>query len=506
MRLNLVLFVVASLMTRAAFLHVPTLDVDEAAHLVGANVLLGGGRLYSDFVDNKPPLLYVYYAACQLLFGAGLPAVRVVTAALTIPLTALALSAIFGHGRRGRVAGLLYIVYGGAFLAHDMHAAHAEILMLLPATWSLWFLLTRPTGLGRALVAGLLLGVAALFKPTIAAWGGAMVLHIAFQKARFDSRAAALGALAVGFVVPIAATWALFSLTNGAANLIYWNWTSNVAYAGNPITVAEASLRAARSALPFVLSVAPLVVAARGGAGMLAPNVSSLARLILVFSLPIALVGFRFYPHYFIPLYVPLALLAAPKVEGWISPLARPGRRFLAVTAILLAGFTAVNAWLYFRSDVYAEARPVYARVAERLRQDPCFAADASLFVWGYAPMFYTASGLSPASRFVVPQASLTGHLAGNTASARGELDTSAFIEPRHWDLLMSDLERNRPLYVLDTAPSGLYRWNRLPISDFPRLDAWLAKGYEPMDSIDGVRILRRQSCAKPKSLYQTGK
>src|SRR4029450_4289588 len=130
------LFLAASLLTRAPFLDVPLLDLDEAAHVVGSWELLRGGRLYTDFADNKPPLLYVYYALAQMPFGRGLPAVRLFTALLVLPLTALALSAFFRHDRRGLAAGLLYLIYGAAFLAHDMHAAHAEIVFLLPAAWA----------------------------------------------------------------------------------------------------------------------------------------------------------------------------------------------------------------------------------------------------------------------------------------------------------------------------------------------------------------------------------
>ena len=48
------LFVLASLLTRWLSLVVEVLDVDETAHAVGSWVLLDGGRLYTDFVDNKP--------------------------------------------------------------------------------------------------------------------------------------------------------------------------------------------------------------------------------------------------------------------------------------------------------------------------------------------------------------------------------------------------------------------------------------------------------------------
>ena len=68
----LALFVGLSLLTRWLSLVVEVLDTDEAAHAVGSWVLLDRGRLYTDFVDNKPPLLYAYYALGQALLGRGL--------------------------------------------------------------------------------------------------------------------------------------------------------------------------------------------------------------------------------------------------------------------------------------------------------------------------------------------------------------------------------------------------------------------------------------------------
>jgi hypothetical protein len=72
---RLALFVALAVVTRAPFLTVPFLDLDEAAALVGSWQLLGGGTLYVDFVDNGPPLLYGAHALAQILFGRGMLAV-----------------------------------------------------------------------------------------------------------------------------------------------------------------------------------------------------------------------------------------------------------------------------------------------------------------------------------------------------------------------------------------------------------------------------------------------
>ena len=60
----------------------------------------------------------------------------------------------------------------------------------------------------------------------------------------------------------------------------------------------------------------------------------------------------------------------------------------------------------------------------------------------------------------------------------------------------MSDLGRTRATYILDTAPAGLYRWNRYPLRDYPRLDGYVAEGYDRIAGVSGVRVYRRRGCA----------
>src|SRR5262245_27440873 len=162
----LLLFAALSLLTRWLSLRVEILDMDEAAHAVGSWVLLDGGRLYRDFVDNKPPLLYVYYALAQAPLWRGLLALRLVTDLVTVPLTALAASAVFRHDRRGLWAGLLHLLFGSAFLAHDFLAVNAELVLLLPASWAVACVARegRPPGEGSVFLAGSLLGIATLVK------------------------------------------------------------------------------------------------------------------------------------------------------------------------------------------------------------------------------------------------------------------------------------------------------------------------------------------------------
>src|SRR5262245_22942123 len=97
------LYVAVSALTRALFTGNQILNVDESSYMVGAWELLRGNLPYAGFADNKPPLIYVYYALTQFV-GHGMWSVRVITMLATVPLTALAASAFYRHDRRGVAA------------------------------------------------------------------------------------------------------------------------------------------------------------------------------------------------------------------------------------------------------------------------------------------------------------------------------------------------------------------------------------------------------------------
>jgi dolichyl-phosphate-mannose-protein mannosyltransferase len=494
---RVLLFAAASLATRAVLLGVPTVDLDEAVYLTGAREMLRGGVPYVGFADHKPPLVFAFYAAGQLL-GDGMVPVRLLTVLVVVPLVAFCASAFFGHDRRGLAAGLLFLTWSAAFLGHDMLAVNCELLMLGPLALAVVALRDEAAachGL-RALAAGLLLGLATLFKYQAAAWGPALALAV-LVAGRRDARtrvAGRLALLAAGAVLPPLATWGVFAGLGASDAFLYWNWTHNLAYSANPASVEETSERAAAYVLPFLLATAPLWWAAWRSRRALGGYAAALVAALLAGSALAALLGWRLYPHYLVPLYFPLALGAAPwAAEHVRAPLSRGARAFVVWAAVLLVGFTAANGYLYLvRHDVYTETRPVFSRIAARLRQDPCF-GEGPLFVWGWAPMFYTETRLRPGSRFLLVGFSLVGYVPGNRDPAAGE----ELVSPQHWDWLLGDLRGRRPTYVLDTARARLGRWG-FPLEANRRLAAFVAASYEPLDVVDDVRLYRRRGCSPP--------
>jgi hypothetical protein len=487
-----------SVFTREFGLLVDVMDIDEASYAVAAREMLRGRLLYTDVADHHPPLVYVYYALVRLLFGGGVREVRLVTTLVVVPLIAWALSAFYRHDRRGRAAAVLFVVYSAAYVPHDMLAVNGELLMLLPACWAL--VLARDEAALRSPVRGLgagaLIGTAVLFKYQAGLWLPVLLLEMA----RADRRrrgAPAIAASLAGFAVPLAAAYACFAARGGAAQFVYWNLTHNLGYAANPIRPVRALARLATGLLPFVAVTAGLWwSAARSRSFFDEGPQRRLVHGLVAASAVAAALGFRFYPHYFMQLYPPLALAAAPfAAELFLPPWPLAARVWAASTFALLAGFTVAGAFMYFgQAPLAEEAKPVFPAVADRLKVDPCY-EGGSLFVWGYAPLFYYDTDLALGSRFMFPEATLVGYVPGNPDTAYGRVDTRRYVRPEHWDLLMHDLETKRPTYILDTSAAGIHHWRRFPLERFPRLAGFVEANYGWIDSVQRVGIYRRKGC-----------
>ena len=99
------------------------------------------------------------------------------------------------------------IVYGAAFIGHDMLATNAEVLMILPASWAVVQLrdAERAASNARIVAAGLLFGTATLIKPQVGMWILAAAVAIADRHAlRGEVRRAVrpLALLAAAAVAP----------------------------------------------------------------------------------------------------------------------------------------------------------------------------------------------------------------------------------------------------------------------------------------------------------------
>ena len=494
------LYAAVSTLTRLIVTSNIIVNVDESSYMVGAWELLRGHLPYAGFADNKPPLIYVYYALAQLL-GHGLWSVRLMTSVVTVPLTALAASAFYRHDRRGIAAAIAYLVFSASYDAGEMLAVNCELVMMLPLAWSTVLIRDEDElSRRRMLQAGILVGLASLVKYQAVLWLPAIITASVAARPRRDANALArmVACIGGGLLIPVAATVSVFAAAGGIEAFFYWNVTHNIGYVLNPTTTSDALERGVGQLLPFLGVTCVLWLGlVRSYSLHQSRYWKILVGGLIATSLAASMIGLRFFPHYFVQLYVPLAIGAAPWLAAtFVWPLSRPAMAIAVYTLTVFGAFTTSNTLRFVVSR--PSLNMTSQRVAARLRSDACYGNDASMFVWGSAPIFYYHAELPLASRFFFPEFPLVPLYAGNRRST--EQHARPIVRDRrgrHWRWLMADLRQNLPTYILDTAPARVKMWEYFPLHDYPQLERFVRRRYEPIESVDGVQIYRRRNCGE---------
>ena len=501
----ILVFVATSIATRLAFLNARFLNIDEAAHLLGARALTHGDRLYVDFADNKPPLVYAFYALAQLLLGPGLDSVRWFGALVLIPSIALAALAYFRFERAGVAAGVAFVVASSTLFASDGQVVHCEHVMLLPLAWSL--VLTRApqffSRVGLLFVAGALVGLATLGKQPAALSLVAYGVGVLWFARGAAEKARGTLALLAGFAVPWVLLLIRLAQRDSATDAVFWIWQYNAGHMDNPMSNAERVERFAWYGAALLPAMLPLVAAwalgwqERRKARVRVERESVERRdsvvwgLFAIATLVPGFLGLRMFGHYFVPGIFALSLAAGPFLGR-----ARLDRRHVAIASFAVLSLvieTTISLFVHHPGRHIADVnRPAYANIGSSVRAHSS-ERDRGLFVWGYAPMIYVFADARPASRFVVPIDTLSGYLAGNDAVLEGRLDTASRINAEHRRALLDDLTTSRPRHIVDTAPGDLNHWGRFDLAHFPGLQALIERDYVQESVVDGAVIYVRR-------------
>jgi hypothetical protein len=102
--------------------------------------------------------------------------------------------------------------------------------------------------------------------------------------------------------------------------------------------------------------------------------------------------------------------------------------------------------------------------------------SEDHVFVWGKKPHVYVYSRLVPATRFVT--CTFLSGLVPWERVAPYE-DTSRWIVPGSWDLLIEDLDRDAPRWIVDASQDHLFGEGAYAPERFPRLAGYLEAHYE---------------------------
>jgi 4-amino-4-deoxy-L-arabinose transferase-like glycosyltransferase len=469
------------------------LNPDELLWALSAREFLAGKTLYRDVWLDKPPGATLIYAAVFALTGVKMVAIRIF-APIYVFLTALVVRSISKQlfdDRIGWIAAFVFSYLSVNFFPEDMILLNTELLMLLPccaATWCfLRALLRDDQRVAYFIAAGMLTAIATLIKPV--ALFNLLFFAVApfFPMTRRDARTIASAAFstAAGLILVLGAFYLILDLAEASAAFVRDALLTGAHYVTDQ-TWAETLRRSTGLFsyigynLPFfILAVVALRKRANGAQWML---------LWLIASLLGAVAGRRFYGHYFIQLVPPLAVLAAVGLDELAKALrTTPGPRLRIAAALLLlltifsfyrfqertivfawdtlTGQPISDRWLLtrFNRDIHNIAGYIDAHTSP---QDP-------IFVWGFKPEIYYASRRPLASRYLsfVP---LTGWTHGMPAGADFSAQSQWVLGRK---LLLQDLERSKPPYIIDMASVHDFGMNHA-MENYPDLREYLQQHY----------------------------
>ena len=447
-----------TLLIRLPYLAEP-FDTDEGGYAYLARMLLDGQVPYRDVWDNKPPLVFLIYAAA-LAISDRPEAIRL-AAAVSVSLATLLLIGlgreVFGT-RTGLLAGGCFVLATALPRLQGMNA-NTEIFLLPGWIGAAWvFLIGLRTGarwtwpatgalaglacLAKPVAGWLLLAVAALFLWLI--WQGKLTWPAAFRRTCL---------ILLGLALVVAPFAVYFWMHQALGDAIQAIFLFNRLYLARNFGVALD--RYGLGAMLFVPNRSVVLedpfIWLFGLAGVLSLPILGLnARTgcLLLWTLAGYLgakTGWLELAHYYLQVVPALALWAACYLTRIVPLLARRHRYaswIVGSTAALLLLWTAatsapilaagsperVHALKFAfpdRGEWNVQAPAIAAYLASRT------APDETIFIWGREPQIYYYARRRAASRYI--------H------------DRPVWLQPGVLEEIRADLQTRRPAYVLDT-------------------------------------------------------
>jgi 4-amino-4-deoxy-L-arabinose transferase-like glycosyltransferase len=463
-----------------SLLHPKPID-SEAMYSVVANEIVDGGRPYADAVERKPPLLFWTYAAIFKVAGKfNWNALH--TVALMWTLCAMAGLYLIGRELFDRNTGLIAAFFYGVFqpwLTWKNLSFDAEMVMNLPiiCAWAIAFRRSSSRLRPELFAAGALLGAAFLFKQPAAIAAVPLGIYLLLPSYRVSRSLPRMNS-----IIQAAMLTTGFFAALGLVTIVLWK--QGILYDAFYWTIADHDVphvfwqKGIVNTLIFLGACLPLVIGAilacrdkqRIWVGRSAERTALLG--LLAASALGAAAGARFYPHYYVQLIPPLALLAAPcyarlwsqmiRLPYWFL---RPGVTYawLALTIIVFS----IKHWtgLAPRRVPSEAGRYLFTHSAPADR----------IFVWGQTPEIYLDAHRRPACRYITTFP-LTGYVFGGPIPG---LDTSSRTLPGAWATLQRDFARHPPAYIVDVHPGP--KTAEYPVKNFPILAKLLNERYQPV-------------------------
>lgn len=434
------------------FLHEP-LFRDEGLYAAVGQRILDGGIPYRDAFDNKPPMIFAYYALSFVLFGENLWAPRLLVALMlsgTTWLMYLEGRMLWDH-RSGMVAAVAFgLSFGLATLETNANTEFFMIPALVAAIAC--FTANRRSGNAWWLVGcGLFTGVAMATKDislftfllyaTLLAWprvGARQWGRLAREQ----------GALALGCVVAALLVLGPFLATGTMDDLFDATIVYTLDYVGHvPLETKVAFLR--KSPMYLLTITGPWMVMALIAAWSMARgNANTHAPLLLGWLaanwLGIIAAG-RFYDHYYVALLPPLALMAPVAVQYISSNWKRSH-----LLKVIVAGYLPLSVLMPLTQNL-----EIYAQPTPAARHEAKFSEDRRAPWENQGPVFGQWINARTSSSDYIYNFGFQSELyfySDRRSPTRYLMDRPFWQGGSHVERALAELEANPPVYVIDSA------------------------------------------------------
>lgn len=473
--LALILF--ATFIFRFPSLFEPFWYGDEGIFAAVGRNLNFGGVLYQDAWDNKPPMIYLTYAAIFKVFGVSMFWLRL-AAAIVVMATAVVIYEIAreAYGKKRALVATLAFGFLTSLRLVEGNLALTEIFMILPISMAMMIAILKKFDYPSLFAAGILFAIGSLYKQVGVLEAAALGIFLFLYIQKFPEFLRRGLVLTSGFTVPFLIFIAYFAPKNLVGEYIFAAYTYYQIYLGESPRYAL---------LINALKFAPIVAAVIYGIWKKTKGKLSLFHLFLLwtaFSFLGSYFSSRTYGHYLVQATPAVSLLLASLNLRPIITRTRLkfGISFFVplvfLTKLLFTDFLSGgplnqskywgNFWEFasgkIGTDQYNDFfdSNVNSVAAARDFFETNNARGSTAYIWGDLPWLYAASDLKNPSKYVT--------------------SFHVFGVPNGRDEVTRDLVENPPDYIIKPPSS---------IGYFAELEKLIAEGYTLRSKVEDIAI-----------------
>ncbi len=467
---RLLFYFVLALLLRGLFIPLPVINVDEAVWMTGARIWHEGGVPYLDFVDTKPPLIFLFYRATLLLTGPdsplALPVLRLIVCGL-LSLAAYALdrtvAGLFPRPKGSFLAGTMLLTGLSLGIDRQVQFVSTEIVCAILFALAVWMASRRSAG--SALLSGLFAALIPFCRiPALVLVLPVGLLAIADPERRLVRTAGFLAGVLAGAVLV-----ALVTGQEALREMMFWAYEANRLYVNLGPEPGEAARRFLKNIGPPLAASLPvwyLAVTAVLTQKGLNRKIALLLIGTALLSLAAAAAGGRWLGHYYLQVIPPLALAAGLSDASTRAKFAATG-----LSALLALSFATAGGWRMYISESTRETLPAVRDGADFIRETT--RPGDRLLVWGYGPDLYERSLRRPATRQLTPATTVTGYSFGGAKELSKRINPRELVQSGRFADFMNDLRCTPPAIVVDFSRYDFHYFGDFGLPHYLELYKW---------------------------------